>query len=481
MHTETLHASIITFIALMHLMGITAAAHAALTSRTPQGAIAWAVSLIFMPYLALVPYLIFGRTKFAGYVAARRARNRQFYEHASALRQSTMARVEAEAQVGHMLAGIQMLAKLTGLPFSRSNEVRLLINGEATFAAILAAIAAAKHYVIVQFFIVHDDGLGCRLKDALISRAGEGVKVYFLYDGIGCHNLPENYLEGLRAAGVRVQEFTTRRRKLVNRYQLNFRNHRKIVVVDGERAFVGGHNAGDEYLGLKPPLSPWRDTHIEVAGLAVASIQLIFMEDWYWATGHVPELHWQPALRRRNMHCQVIPSGPADERETCKYFFVQAINSAHTRLWITTPYLVPDEAVFTALKLAVLRGVDVRLLIPSRPDHYIVFNASSLYAYEAVCAGIKVYRYQPGFLHEKVILMDQDAAAVGSANLDNRSLRLNFEITVLTIDKDFAASVETMLKEDFAQSVEVTRDQYEQAPALRRLIMNVARLFAPIL
>ena len=324
-------------------------------------------------------------------------------------------------------------------------------------------------------------GLGCRLKDALISRAGEGVKVYFLYDGIGCHNLPESYLEGLRAAGIRVQEFTTRRRKLVNRYQLNFRNHRKIAVVDGERAFVGGHNAGDEYLGLKPPLSPWRDTHIEVAGLAVASIQLIFMEDWYWATGHMPELQWQPALRRRNMHCQVIPSGPADERETCKYFFVQAINSAHTRLWITTPYFVPDESVFTALKLAVLRGVDVRLLIPSRPDHYIVFNASSLYAYEAVCAGIKVYRYQPGFLHEKVILMDQDAAAVGSANLDNRSLRLNFEITVLTIDQDFAASVETMLKEDFAQSVEVTREEYEQAPALRRLIMNVARLFAPIL
>jgi len=481
MHTEILHAAIISSIVLIHLTGMVAAAHAALTARTPQGAVAWAVSLIFMPYLALVPYVIFGRTKFEGYVAARRARNRQFYSHARAFQQSKKARVEAETQVGHMLAGIKTLTELTGLPFTRSNDVRLLIDGEATFAAIFAAIKAASNYVIVQFYIVHADNIGCRLKEALISKAREKVKIYFLYDGIGCHDLPETYLEELREAGVKVQEFLTRRRKLINRYQLNFRNHRKIVVVDGERAFVGGINAGDEYMGLKPPLSPWRDTHIEVSGVAVASIQLTFVEDWYWATGHIPELRWQPKLRRRNMHCQVIPSGPADTRETCKYFFVQAINSAHSRLWITTPYFIPDEAVFTALKLAVLRGVDVRLLIPSRPDHYIVFNATSLYAYEAVCAGIKVYRYQPGFIHEKVMLINGDAASVGSPNLDNRSLRLNFEINVLTIDKRFAASVESMLKVDFAQSLPVTREEYENANALHHLIMNVARLFAPIL
>jgi cardiolipin synthase A/B len=481
MHTEILHAAIISGVASIHLMGIVAAAHAALTARTPQGAVAWAVSLIFMPYLALVPYMIFGRTKFEGYVEARRARNRQFYIHARAFHKSRTARTEVETEVGHILTGIQTLATLTGLPLTRSNEVRLLVDGEQTFAAIFDAIAAARHYVLVQFFIVHDDGLGRRLKDALISKAKENLNVYFLYDGIGCYDLPENYLEDLRSAGVKVQEFLNRRRRLINRYQLNFRNHRKIVVVDGERAFVGGHNAGDEYLGLKPPLSPWRDTHIDISGLAVAGIQLTFVEDWFWTTGSIPNLHWQPKLRRRNMHCQVVPSGPADDRETCKYFFVQVINSARSRLWITTPYFVPDEAVFTALKLAVLRGVDVRLLIPSRPDHFIVFNASSLYAYEAICAGIKVYRYRPGFIHEKVILVNHDAASVGSANIDNRSVRLNFEITVLTLDKRFAASVERMLKKDFSQSIPVTREEYERSAAPRRLLMNVARLFAPIL
>lgn len=481
MHTEILHIAISTGIAVVYIMGLAAAAHAALTARTPQGAIAWAVSLVFMPYLALIPYLIFGRTKFEGYVAARRLRNRRLQELTRAYRHNANARAEAEAQVGHSLAGIQTLTKLTGMPFSRGNNVQLLIDGEATFDTMLSAIAAAKHYVMVQFFIVHDDGVGRRLKQALVAKAKENLNVYFLYDGIGCHDLPDSYLEELRAAGVKVKEFITRKRRLINRYQLNFRNHRKIVVIDGVHAFVGGLNAGDEYMGLEPPLSPWRDTHIKVSGQAVTAIQLTFVEDWYWVTGHLPELRWQPPLQRRNMHCQVIPSGPADERETCKYFFIQAINSARTRLWASTPYFVPDEAVFSALKLAVMRGVDVRLLIPARADHFLVYNASSLYAYEAVCAGIQVFRYQPGFIHQKVLLINDDAASVGSANMDNRSLRLNFEISVLTVDKGFASSVEKMLLNDFSRSLPVTRQDYEKSTAMRRLLMNVARLFAPVL
>ncbi|MGH8283326.1 MAG: cardiolipin synthase, partial [Gammaproteobacteria bacterium] len=471
MDTALWHIWIGPVIAAIHILGLIAAAHATLTARTSQGAIAWAVSLVFMPYLALVPYLIFGRSKFAGYVEARRMHNRQFHAHTHAFRTSDTACAEVEAQLGHRLAGIRTLTTLTDLPFSRGNDVHLLINGGPTFDAILDAIGAARHYVIVQFFVVVDDGLGRRLQSALIAKAAEGVPVYFLYDGIGSHALPESYVAKLRRSGAQAQEFLTRRRRLINRYQLNFRNHRKIVVVDGERAFVGGHNVSDEYLGLKPPLSPWRDTHIEVAGLAVADIQLAFVEDWYWVTGHVPALRWQPASQPSNMHCQVVPSGPADAQETCALFFVQAINAARTRLWITTPYLIPDEAVFTALKLAVLRGVDVRILIPSRPDHLIVFNASSQYAHEAVRAGIKVYRYQPGFLHQKVLLIDEDAAAVGSTNLDNRSFRLNFELTVLTVDPGFAMQVAAMLDADFAQARRVEPAEYTDASMPRRVLM----------
>ena len=468
-------------IAAIHILGLIAAAHAALTARTSQGAIAWAVSLIFMPYLALIPYLIFGRSKFAGYVEARRSRNRQFIERSHAFRQSDKALDEARALLGRRPDGIVALSALVQLPFTRGNDVRLLINGGPTFAAIFAAIAAAKHYVIVQFFVVADDELGRQLSDALIAKAAAGVAVYFLYDGIGSHALPGSYVSALRRAGVQAQEFLTRRRKLITRYQLNFRNHRKIVVVDGEHGFVGGHNVSNEYLGRKPPLSPWRDTHIQITGPAVAGIQMAFVEDWYWVTGQVPELHWRPVSQAANMHCQVVPSGPADQQETCALFFVQAINAARKRLWITTPYLTPDEAVSTALKLAVLRGVEVRILIPSRADHFIVFNASSLYAHEAVCAGIQVYRYQPGFLHQKVLLIDDEAAAVGSTNLDNRSFRLNFEITVLTIDRGFAHAVADMLETDFSQARRVTPDEYTDASVVRRVIMGAARLFAPIL
>lgn len=465
----------------IHVLGLLAAAHAALTTRTSQGAIAWAVSLIFMPYLALVPYLIFGHTRFAGYVEARRLRNREFGKQAHILRESGAARAEVEAELGSGLDGILTLTALTGLPFTRGNEVRLLVNGAATFDAIFAAIATAKRYVIVQFFAVSDDGLGRRLQAVLLAKAQAQVPVYFLYDGIGSHALPRHYTDTLRRAGVQVMEFLVRRRRLINRYQLNFRNHRKIVVVDGEQAFVGGHNVGDEYLGLRPPLSPWRDTHISIRGAAVAEIQLAFLKDWYWASGKVPALHWQMHPAAGHQHCQVIPSGPADEQETCTLFFIQAINSARQRLWITTPYFVPDEAVFTALKLAVLRGVDVRVLLPSRPDHFLVYRATSLYALEAARAGVRVYHYQPGFLHQKVVLIDDLAASVGSANLDNRSFRLNFEITVLTVDRGFAADVTAMLEQDFRAARLVAPDADRSVPLASEVLMRVARLFAPVL
>lgn len=181
------------------------------------------------------------------------------------------------------------------------------------------------------------------------------------------------------------------------------------------------------------------------------------------------------------MTCQVVPSGPADAQETCSLFFVEAIQAARWRVWITSPYFVPDEAVFAVLRLAVLRGVDVRILLPARPDHLVVFAASTLYAYQAVCAGVKLYRYQPGFLHQKVILIDDEAAAVGSANLDNRSFRLNFELMVMTADRDFTASVTRMLEADFAQACQIERSEYTAAPTLRRVAMHVATLFAPIL
>ncbi len=464
----------------IYVVGWAAAAHAALTARTSQGAIAWAVSLACMPLFALLPYALFGRNRFGRYVVARRTRNRQFREITKKIDLNSYAPIKKETLSAPGLATIKALVELTQAPFSNGNSVQLLINGEQTFAAIFAAIATAEKYVVIQFFMVKDDDLGRKLKDCLLKKAKQGVPVYFLVDGVGSYALPDEYLSDLRAAGIYASRFLSPSGR-AHRFQLNFRNHRKIVVIDGEQAFIGGLNVTDQYLGLKPPLSPWRDTHIRISGPAVASIQLAFVEDWYWATNALPELRWEPALAADNLRCQVVASGPADTQETCVLFFVQAINSAVHRIWIATPYYIPDEAVLVALKLAALRGVDVRLLIPDHADHRIMYLANHLYTNEAVCSGIKVYRYKPGFMHQKVVLIDTQAAAVGSANLDNRSLRLNFEIMALVVDQGFAASVEAMLLEDFRNAAQVERADCEHVPWIRRFGMQTARLFAPVL
>jgi len=463
-----------------HALGVLAALHAVMTVRTAPGAIAWAGSLVMMPYFTLVPYLILGSSNFAGYVNARRFNNDRLREVTHDMDPGERAARDACVVHAPEQACLRALPRLTGMPCLANNAVRLLVDGEDTFAAIFAAIAAARQVVIVQFFIVHDDALGRRLQDLLCERAAAGVKVYFLYDSIGSHALPGHYVKRLLAGGVEARAFATRR-GFVNRFQLNFRNHRKLVIVDGARAFTGGHNVGNEYLGLKPPLAPWRDTHIEIRGSAVLDLQMVFAEDWYWAAREVPLLLPPPAAAAGGMTCQVVPSGPADAQETCSLFFVEAIQSARWRLWITSPYFVPDEAVFAVLRLAVLRGVDVRILLPARPDHLVVFAASTLYAYQAVRAGVKIYRYQPGFLHQKVILIDDEAAAVGSANLDNRSFRLNFELMVMTADRSFAAGVAAMLEADFAQARRIGPDEYLGGSRLRRVAMHVATLFAPIL
>jgi cardiolipin synthase len=372
------------------------------------------------------------------------------------------------------------MPKLGRMPCLANNEMRLLINGQSTFEAIFEAISQAKEAVLIQFFIVHDDRLGQRLQTLLLKKAAEGVAIYLLYDRIGSHSLPHGYVQALRDGGVEVKAFATRSGWL-NRFQVNFRNHRKIVVVDGIIGFVGGHNVGDEYMGEKPPLALWRDTHVQVRGPVVACMQESFAEDWFWVARALPPLILPEVYPEDGVLCQLLASGPADAYETCSLFFVEAIHAATERVWITSPYFIPDEAVFAALRLAVLRGVDVRLLLPSRPDHRIVYAASSLYAFEAVRAGVRVFRYQPGFLHQKVVLIDSEISAIGSANMDNRSFRLNFEVMLLTVDSAFAAEVEQMLNDDFANAHEIAKEEGRDTRRVQQVGMRVARLISPIL
>lgn len=463
----------------IQLLAFVAAIYALMTTRTSQGAIAWSISLVAMPLISLPLFLIFGRGKFDGYIKARKA--------VDAALQSTSTQTPAQNFSNCSIEyhahdeKYKALEQLADSKFTQCNSASLLIDGKATFDAIFEGIEQATEYILIQFFIIKDDKLGRELHTKLTAKAQEGVQVYFLYDFIGSHGLPVSYLDSLSAAGVHVEAFRSSAGH-IRRFQINFRNHRKIVVIDGHTAYLGGHNVGNEYLGSHPKLSPWRDTHIKINGPAVLDVQLAFIEDWNWARQIIPELNWQPrAATADNMRALILSSGPADNLETCRLFFVYAINSARKRCWIVSPYFVPDESVVAALQLAAMRGVDVRIMLPEKPDHKLVYLAAFSYFKETIDAGVQLYRYQAGFLHQKVLLVDDEFAAVGTANLDNRSFRLNFEITAIFADRQFASNVSEMLVEDFSHCREVSVFEYENRSWLFRIAVRTARLLSPVL
>ncbi len=470
---------LIAVVVVAHLIGFVSSIDAVFKTRTSQGAIAWAVVLNTFPYVAVPAYWVLGRSRFQGYVSARQGEDSEI-SHVGRSAGKLAAPYFVPDSEAHYVGATRAATRLARIPYVRGNEAELLIDGEATFGSILEGIDRARDYILFQFFIVKDDELGTEVKEHLLVKAKEGVRVYFLYDEVGSHDLPKEYKQELRAAGAEVYDFHTRKGS-GNRFQINFRNHRKIVVVDGAETWIGGHNVGDEYMGRDPKFGNWRDTHVRIRGPAALAAQLSFVEDWYWATSQVPELDWTPKpAADPGARVLIIPSGPADELDTAELMFIHTINSAQERLWIASPYFVPDEGVIYALQLAALRGVDVRILIPDTPDHLLVYLAAFSYFDEVKQTGVKFYRYTDGFLHQKAMLLDGLAAMVGTANFDNRSFRLNFEITAVVAEPGFVADVERMFEADFARSRQMEPGELEEKSFWFKLGVKLARLTSPI-
>ena len=463
---------------LLHLLGLMSAVDALLFSRSSQGAIAWCLFLVGFPYIGLPIYWIFGRAKFHGY----RERIQRVVNHQSANIAWYRQHIAEHAQLPFdpVSSRAEASETLSNAKFLRGNGTQLLIDGEATFKAIFEALDSASSYALLQFFIIKDDDIGRAFEEKLRQAATLGVKIYVLYDEVGSHSIPHRYLSQLRSFGIQVSSFGTRR-GLRNFFQVNFRNHRKIVVIDGQTAFIGGHNVGDEYLGRSKRFGHWRDTHLKISGPAALDLKASFVSDWVWATGEAPDIDTISPQIAGDAHALTISSGPADQKDTCLLFFLHCVSSAKHRLWIASPYFVPDEALLSALQLAALRGVDVRIIIPAVRDHTLVWLASFFFAPEATAYGVKVYRYQAGFLHEKIVLIDDEYASVGSANFDNRSFRLNFETTTLVADSSFVRRVAQMLEEDMAHSEDVSHLRHSDSPLWKRLAARFARLFSPIL
>lgn len=463
-------------ITAIQILGIVSAIRAVMDARTPQGASAWAIALIAFPYIALPLFWIFGKRKFEGYVIERRSAQSV---SSPIVAQAYQALIDRDLLVTTDHTRQLPFERLAKMPFTTGNDAELLINGDATYASIFDGIAAARDYVLVEFYIVRDDGVGRKLQERLLERASAGVRVYFLYDEIGSHGLPRSVVRRMRAGGIQVESFHGGR---ANRLQLNFRNHRKIVVVDGKHAWAGGLNVGDEYLGLDPKVGFWRDTHVHIQGPAVQAVQVAFLEDWCWAAGELLKLNWDPqpsptGARRRIL---ALPSGPADDLETCTLFFVAVINAATSRLWIASPYFVPDEQFITAVQLAALRGVDVKILVPKKSDNRLVGLSIWSYLEELESVGVEFYQYTRGFMHQKVTLVDDRACTIGTANFDNRSFRLNFEITIGIADEETAARVRQMLEEDFAGATRITLADLHAKSFAFRFAVQAARLASPV-
>jgi cardiolipin synthase len=470
---------IVALVIIFQVLGVLSAVHAVMSVRTPQGSIAWAVSLVTFPYVSVPAYWVFGRNKFQGYVLARR----QDLESLSEVVRQANAELDiAAVEESKNRGGVRAAEMLARSPLTDGNAAELLIDGQATFNSIFQGIDAAEQYVLVQFYIFRDDELGRELQEKLISAAARGVQVFFLYDEIGSLGLSTVFRQRFLDAGIVPRPFHSRKGS-GNRFQLNFRNHRKTVVVDGKVAWIGGHNVGDEYMGRDPKFGKWRDTHVRLEGPAAIGAQLAFVEDWRWATDAMPEgLNWVPTrAENSNMRALVLPTGPADAMETASLVFTGAINTARERVWIASPYFVPDDAIVQALQLAGLRGVDVRILIPEKADSNLVTLAAYAFFDQIKVAGVKFYRYQDGFLHQKVVLVDDALATVGTSNFDNRSFRLNFEITAAIADEEFAADVATMLEADFANARLMERDEYDQKPLWFKLAVRTAHLTAQVL
>jgi cardiolipin synthase len=447
-----------------------------LERRSATATIAWLFVMAFLPVVGLIVYRLIGPLRLERKRLRRRA-GRVAIEEAT----GAMTRLREVAMEDLQVAAVP-IALEQPLPLPASG-VTLYFEGAPTYAAILDAVAAAKHHVHLEYYIWQPDQIGTRLRDALIAKAHAGVNVRMLVDGTGSARLGRKFLRELRAAGVEFGWFNPMRLRFIRRPRIDFRTHRKIVVCDGQVAFTGGMNVAD---AQSAELSSryWRDTHVRLEGTAVWALQRIFLEDWFFATGRRFDFSasYFPAPSGERRHIvQVVASGPDHDHLAIHRTYFTVMTRATQRLWVTTPYFVPDEATVAALVTAALRGVDVRLLIPKRGDSILIDLAARSYIPDLMEAGVRVYEYLPRFIHAKTLVVDDDLAIVGSANMDNRSFLLNFEVTALIYDRAIAAQLAQAFEADLAESRAIAASEIARQGLGQKLGQGTARLLSPLL
>jgi len=453
-------------------------------SRNPSKMIAWLLVLAVVPGVGFVLYILFGRN-----IGKRRRstkkkdadENRMAY--AANIQKEIMKYVtyfdEMTSPVASRLS--MLLLETSDAPFLINNRVDILTNGDETFSKILYALESAEHHIHLEYYIIRDDKIGTEVKDVLIRKAKAGVEVRVLYDSVGCWKLSAKYVHDLRLAGVELFPFFPVALPILSR-ELNYRNHRKIIVVDGKVGFVGGLNIADEYLGRSKQFGFWRDTHMVIWGEAVYGLQNTFLNDWNYVSKQAiqSEEFFPKQDHQGDTIVQIASSGPDSKWHSIEQAYFTMVSSAKSHVYVTTPYLVPEESLITALKTAALSGVDVRIVIPSKPDHFLVYWASQDNIEGLLEAGVRIFSYEKGFVHSKVIIVDSEVSTVGTANFDMRSFKINFEVNAFVYDADVARRLENDFYQDIKDSREILLEDHKERSIFKRFFESLGRLVSPL-
>jgi cardiolipin synthase len=453
--------------------------------RHPSKTVAWLVILFIFPLIGFVMYYFMAssythkrRSKRKGLIWMKEIRRDLLKrsERQWDLKDETMQRLLRN----HRLFG--MLHNLPGSPICKYNKVTVLSDTTETYEAMKSAIERAKDHIHFQFYTIRHDQIGREFQQLFIRKAREGVIVRVLYDGVGSYKLSRRYIKELREAGVEVQSFLAPLFAFIDK-RLNYRNHRKIVVVDGAIGFFGGINIGDEYLGKNPRLGFWRDTHMQVDGNAVYFLQNIFLTDWSFTGGAAlsdPRYYPEQLGEERNQHVQIVSNGPDDHWNKILEVYFAALSTAQHRIYITTPYFIPDSSLLMALKTAANSGVDVKIIFPKVADSYIVQLASLSYLEELMQAGVRFYQYVKGFIHTKVLLIDDTLAFVGTANLDMRSFFVNFELNAVMFDAEVIIKLDEDFRQDLKNSKAMLLEEFQKRSRIEKAKEVFARLLSPL-
>jgi cardiolipin synthase len=452
----------------------------------PMKTIAWLLVVTFLPLVGLVFYFFFGKNYRKEKIFSRKGL-------ADSERLKHLARYQPgdkpDATYWHdeLIAGkthiMKMLYNSDKALLTAHNRVKILVNGKVTFEHIIAELEKAEKHIHLEYYIIDDDRIGNEIRRILIRKAQEGLEVRVIYDDIGCWSLSDQYIQSLKNAGAHVFPFMPVRFPYFTS-KINYRNHRKIIVIDGKVGFVGGLNIADRYISGSEELGPWRDTHLKIEGEAVYSLQSVFLLDWYFVSKrnlHHQDQYFPPVEITERHLIQIVASGPDSDWSSIMQTFFSAIATAKSYIYISTPYFLPNESILTALRTASLSGVDVRMLLPEQGDSKLVHWSSFSYIGQLLDAGIRVYLYRKGFTHSKLMMVDDAFCSIGTANMDIRSFDQNFEVNALIYDQRFAVAMRNIFMNDTKDLKHINIDDWEARSRWVVLRESVARLVSPVL